>query len=497
MSQRGPPSLPTSRPQSQSSVVKTTTSGERQHGITEPGVAGGRPPPKLSGGAPDPNSRAPVGARGRSSIDNMLNPPEVQSATEDRRPVPTLGSGPAQSVVSTEAAYRQPHYSPGSEQLGRGYPPPGPDGSRKILSPRGPRAASASFAVSGSIAPAASPQPAGGHDVFGNRPFESVTGSHHRPQLPPMSNAASLPGTPSLAMPRPARTNSQPMLAPTPAVAPSRPLPLTDHQRSWPVPGQASQISTMYETTGGPPHSVLSGQELQQEMARVHSLRAFQVVDPSTSALTWSRLRLDKAKSAEASGRHRSKRKAQTSDMQKEIQALKDAREQDKARLDNIIQQRDFYREERNRLRDLVSRTPQIARWAAGPQSPTLVEEERVDPLGQTTSQEDHSAEPPRQLQRHISYGGSERQNERLAPQGESTVQPDAYRPPVAHTPMSVQTDGMPYPPPGHPPPPVSRSVSATQLPPIGTMGVPGDTRPREWEHPGSYERGRESGFGA
>lgn len=511
MSQRGPPSLPASRPQSRSSAIKATSPDQTHHDSTIHSGIGNRPLVGLSEGLGRPGQTSD-GARVRSSIDNMLNPPESQPRMTGSESIPAQGSGLAQNVVPSRTAYGQPIYSPGVEQMGRGYPPPGPDGSRRILSPRGPRAASASFAVLGS---AGSPQPVATHDALGSRPFESAPGSHPRPQLPPMSNAASLPGTPSLSVPRPARTNSQPMLAPTPVVAAPQ-LPATVHQRSWPAQGQPVHNPAIYEASGGLlPRSVSSGQITPGTLSEY--LRGRQGATPGDGESTFtaslpgsgpidisfdmttasSRQSQKRSRNAEASGRHRSKRKAQTSDMQKEIQALKDAREEDRAKLDSIIRQRNFYREERNRLREVVSRTPQIARWADGPQSPVLTEEEPASAFGNTMGRLDPASEPPRPVQRHISYTGSEGQAERPLPQGESAMQgrmhPEAFaRPLVSTTPVSGQAGAMHYTAPGLPPPPMSRSISATQLPPIGSMGVGGGPRSKEWEREGAFEHGRE-----
>ncbi|KAK8142135.1 hypothetical protein G3M48_009287 [Beauveria asiatica] len=75
-------------------------------------------------------------------------------------------------------------------------------------------------------------------------------------------------------------------------------------------------------------------------------------------------------RNARASTRHRKKKKSQQEESNQELHNLR----QDKTRLsgqvEDLTRQRDFYREERNRLRDIVLRTPAISQHASGPPSP-------------------------------------------------------------------------------------------------------------------------------
>ncbi|XWW97474.1 hypothetical protein V2A60_005456 [Cordyceps javanica] len=75
-------------------------------------------------------------------------------------------------------------------------------------------------------------------------------------------------------------------------------------------------------------------------------------------------------RNAKASTRHRRKKKNIQEENIRLLQDLKDDQEAMAEQIDNLTRQRDFYREERNRLRDIVLRTPAISQHASGPPSP-------------------------------------------------------------------------------------------------------------------------------
>ncbi|KAJ4125145.1 hypothetical protein NW765_015535 [Fusarium oxysporum] len=77
-------------------------------------------------------------------------------------------------------------------------------------------------------------------------------------------------------------------------------------------------------------------------------------------------------RNAVASTRHRRKKKIMQEENSKQLQELRDERRLMEIRIEELIQQRDFYREDRNRLRDIVAQTPSISGLAAGPPSPTI-----------------------------------------------------------------------------------------------------------------------------
>ncbi|OAA38853.1 Basic-leucine zipper (bZIP) transcription factor [Metarhizium rileyi] len=76
-------------------------------------------------------------------------------------------------------------------------------------------------------------------------------------------------------------------------------------------------------------------------------------------------------RNAKASTRHRRKKKTIQEENIRQLQELKDERQQMSEAIDQLRRERDFYRDERNRLRDVVSRTPSIHQHAVGPRSPT------------------------------------------------------------------------------------------------------------------------------
>ncbi|KAJ4158489.1 uncharacterized protein LMH87_009012 [Akanthomyces muscarius] len=75
-------------------------------------------------------------------------------------------------------------------------------------------------------------------------------------------------------------------------------------------------------------------------------------------------------RNAKASTRHRRKKKNLQEENIRMLQDLKDDQEAMADQIESLTRQRDFYREERNRLRDVVLRTPAISQHASGPPSP-------------------------------------------------------------------------------------------------------------------------------
>lgn len=75
-------------------------------------------------------------------------------------------------------------------------------------------------------------------------------------------------------------------------------------------------------------------------------------------------------RNAKASTRHRRKKKNIQEENIRLLQDLKDDQDAMAEQIECLTRQRDFYREERNRLRDIVVRTPAISQHASGPPSP-------------------------------------------------------------------------------------------------------------------------------
>lgn len=118
-------------------------------------------------------------------------------------------------------------------------------------------------------------------------------------------------------------------------------------------------------------------------------------------------------RNAKASTRHRRKKKNIQEENVKQLQDLRDEREDVIHQLEDMIQQRDFYRDERNRLRDVVARTPAISKHAAGPPSPMssrsagsladrspMTQGRHMPSLSQGYMSEDSSIERPAQRRR-------------------------------------------------------------------------------------------------
>ncbi|KAM4057122.1 Basic-leucine zipper (bZIP) transcription factor [Hirsutella rhossiliensis] len=76
-------------------------------------------------------------------------------------------------------------------------------------------------------------------------------------------------------------------------------------------------------------------------------------------------------RNAKASTRHRRKKKTMQEENLRQLQDLKDERQQMMEEIDDLKRQRDFYRDDRNRLREIVARTPGIHQHAGGPASPS------------------------------------------------------------------------------------------------------------------------------
>ncbi|PHH60689.1 hypothetical protein CDD81_1341 [Ophiocordyceps australis] len=75
-------------------------------------------------------------------------------------------------------------------------------------------------------------------------------------------------------------------------------------------------------------------------------------------------------RNASASTRHRKKKKTMQEENMRQLQELKEERQQVVKKMDELKLQRDFYRDDRNRLREIVARTASIHQHATSPPSP-------------------------------------------------------------------------------------------------------------------------------
>ncbi|KAG7404227.1 hypothetical protein Forpe1208_v015905 [Fusarium oxysporum f. sp. rapae] len=175
-------------------------------------------------------------------------------------------------------------------------------------------------------------------------------------------------------------------------------------------------------------------------------------------------------RNAVASTRHRRKKKIMQEENTKQLQELRDERRIMEMRIEELKQQRDFYREDRNRLRDIVAQTPSISGHAAGPPSPTISTTNSYAETGPLASGPSGS----------MGYDGDALSNERPAQRRRTDGHPEyslpPYGSPVSGHP-SVSPNGLPpMPMPGYGgpsrPSPAASSSSSKRLPPLRTMEV-------------------------
>jgi hypothetical protein len=120
-------------------------------------------------------------------------------------------------------------------------------------------------------------------------------------------------------------------------------------------------------------------------------------------------------RNAVASTRHRRKKKIMQEENSKQLQELRDERRLMKIRIEELIQERDFYRKDRNRLQDIVAQTPSISGHAAGPPSPTISTSNSYAETGSLASGPSVS----------MGYGGDALSNERPAQRSRTDDHPE------------------------------------------------------------------------
>ena len=145
-------------------------------------------------------------------------------------------------------------------------------------------------------------------------------------------------------------------------------------------------------------------------------------------------------RNAKASTRHRRKKKTIQEENVRQLQEVKDEREQLADDLDHMRRQRDFYRDERNRLREIVSRTPGIQQHAAGPPSPT--------PTRSTGSHSDRSPsmQAPSRMTIH-NYIGDLSPPDRSRSMGQAQEDRQEYAGQAGHGIDAFQLSGLALPP--------------------------------------------------
>ncbi|PHH68747.1 hypothetical protein CDD80_7277 [Ophiocordyceps camponoti-rufipedis] len=250
---------------------------------------------------------------------------------------------------------------------GRDYPFSAPSTSRETSSPKLPRGPGSSQqhsegemrvpALASASSPAKRP-----YDMDGPEEARPRSGHHQVPPgrgmgaIPPLATSPRAPAAATLL----GRPHSLHVPRHLPAAAsPSRPLSV--------VPGGGGDNTTAWSEVYL--RSSIGGGEGQQAYMALPGSTPIPVqVDFSQASKKADEKR---QRNAKASTRHRRKRKMQQEDKDRQLQVLKDERQQQREDMDDVRRQRDFYREDRNRLRDLVARTPGIQHHAQGPPSPS------------------------------------------------------------------------------------------------------------------------------
>ncbi|KAJ4268786.1 hypothetical protein NW762_002854 [Fusarium torreyae] len=247
-----------------------------------------------------------------------------------------------------------------------------------------------------------------------------------------------------------------------PPVHQQTPYPSMQTSRPFPSPGPPSETASPWSETirrhgmGGS----LFGVEGQQAFM---TLPGSDTPIPVQMDFSQASKKADekRQRNAVASTRHRRKKKIMQEENSKQLQELRDERRLMEIRIEELTQQRDFYREDRNRLRDLVAQTPSISGLAVGPPSPTLSTSNSYADTGSLTSG------PPGPM----GYGGDPLSNERPTQRRRTDDHPEYSLPPYG-SPAS-----------GHP------SASPSGLPPMPMPGYGAPSRPSSAASSASGER--------
>lgn len=444
---------------------------------------------------------------------NILNPPESHSMGTDpiaRPPSRARESEPVHS--STPYGAPRPYFSghaatnslpttpvaagmtppigrpPVSERNSpsTAYPFPVMGTPRKILSPRAPRALSLGQALPPRdldprqpLAPSMAPT---------KRPYEPDTPDEvrHAPGLHQPSGIASGPHTP---MVTPPRSLSQPLARPLdaphlqpPTIPPPGDLQSRAHGLQTPSHFQHGitgiPASRPLSRMGGANEGALTWPDLLRRQGGpfigMESQQAYMTLPGSDTPIpvqvdySQASKKADekRQRNAKASTRHRRKKKTLQEENMKQLQELKEERQQMIQQLEELAAHRDFYREDRNRLRDIVARTPAISNHAAGPLSPVL--SKSFSYMDRSPLMQHHHIPTPTQ-----GYVSEVSSAERPVP-GRRTddrpeFSPSMYGPPHGLPSMHGQAYGVPPP----RPPSATSSTSGERLPPLRVMEGP------------------------
>jgi hypothetical protein len=330
-----------------------------------------------------------VGVGGRRPSGHGGSPTQPYAFQGQRTPVTTQALYPPLAPLSTPGSMN-PGGQRGSPTIGPPLPPIG--APRRILAPMSPRAASLGRATLRATAgqPASLPPQSGlrgGPPSHYGSPRSGPALPGGLPQIQTLGQGLGLPpatspGLRSLShsiigrtLPHAISTEHLPLTGGAPSLSsgPPRPPPFPPSlpaARDMLPGGQLNDIRWTGGLIGpgaarGWPRGLAVG-EGQPIFAITPQSgeEIFVPVDTHQGSKSADERRL---RNAGASQRFRSRKKEKETLMEEETRRLHGI-------VRGLEQQRDFYRNERNRLRDIVSRTPGISEWANGPPTPTATQ---------------------------------------------------------------------------------------------------------------------------
>jgi hypothetical protein len=429
-------------------------------------------------------------------VHNILNPPE------QRRPA--TGAPPVEHASSGQ--YGQPHQFFGHPQAGS-HPStpvggvmtlPGPPTSdrpplpsaplhnpRKILSPKVPRVASINLGsgIQGGDASRMHHNLQMASPVKRNR---DGSPEDYRPS--PTHHPTSLPQTPNMPGASISRSFSQPMIQPLsgphppplplppadrPSISPAHPhfQPEMYNRRSFSTSAAPGPVGDTHMPWTDPPgrRSSLGPPMLGEGQQAFMTLPGSDPIPIHVDYSQASKKADEKRqRNAKASTRHRRKRKAMQEESARQLQDLKDEREEMELQIEELTAQRDFYRNDRNLLRELVAGTPGISQHAARPPSPPM--SSRMGLMGGSPRRGSHLI---REYSSEASSSERPTQRQRTDDRSDSSI--PSYGMMSVGTPTTQQSSihGQMY---GMPPRPGSATSSVgtgERLPPLRAMEVP------------------------
>ncbi|CEJ81997.1 hypothetical protein VHEMI02091 [[Torrubiella] hemipterigena] len=351
----------------------------------------GRPSPQQGGVGPiqlPPRSWEHGSTRPSSTNPESTKIPRSFLATSSPPASMPASSAVTPSGVPTQSERKSPAAS---------LPFPPTEAPRKILSPTSPRRSSnhrerlAEYDARGNLI--------GGAVAGAKRPYEhgptephaSVPRGHHGQQNGYYAHTAA---PPSLPHGGPGRQPEYPRGPPAPVDAHGRPVPPYGPQHH----GAPAPIQSTPETTSAWQDGVhrQHGPIMTTEGQHAYiQLPGSAVPIPIEVDYSHASRKADekRQRNAKASTRHRRKKKTLQEETIRQLHELKEERFEISHQAEELARQRDFYKEERDRLRDLVARTPGISHHATGPPSPVLSTQLPPYPGHSPESQPRHGAD--------------------------------------------------------------------------------------------------------